>query len=137
MILPASSPLSYGGCRPIGYWMPTRTADSITRATLGMLYWAFGVKLEPLPNPADHVEPDWDPTLRQAIADYLNSGMQCDAEAGYAGCRLCDKWDNGSTTLTDGTYNWPQGFAHYVDVHHVRPPDEFITHVLQQLREVP
>ncbi len=35
----------------------------------------------------------------------------------------------GSMCLTDGTYGWPQGFAHYVEAHGVRPPEEFVRHV--------
>jgi hypothetical protein len=32
--------------------------------------------------------------------------------------------------MTDGTYNWPQGFEHYITEHGVRPPTEFIAHCL-------
>jgi hypothetical protein len=39
----------------------------------------------------------------------------------------------GSTCLSDGHFIWPQGLAHYVDKHSVRPPDEFVHHALREL----
>ena len=35
----------------------------------------------------------------------------------------------GGTDLSDGHYVWPFGFAHYVEAHGVKPPQEFIDHV--------
>ena len=40
----------------------------------------------------------------------------------------------GCCTLTDGTYVWPEGLAHYVSEHAVRPPEDFIKHALANLR---
>jgi len=34
----------------------------------------------------------------------------------------------GSCDLTDGTWVSPEGLWHYVDVHSVRLPDEFVEH---------
>jgi hypothetical protein len=48
---------------------------------------------------------------------------------GYSPCRLCDNVTNGNLDLTDGSYLWPQGLAHYVRDHHVRLPAEFVAHV--------
>ena len=36
----------------------------------------------------------------------------------------------GSWDLTDGTWVWPQGLSHYVEVHGVVLPEEFVSHVL-------
>ena len=33
---------------------------------------------------------------------------------------------NGDSELTDGVFVWPEGLAHYVAVHDVRLPEEFI-----------
>lgn len=52
----------------------------------------------------------------------------------WSSCRFCGE-GNGSACLTDGTYVWPGGFAHYLLNHAVRPPQEFVDHVLRT-REV-
>lgn len=36
----------------------------------------------------------------------------------------------GSWDLTDGLWVWPEGLAHYVDVHSISLPEEFVSHVL-------
>jgi hypothetical protein len=35
----------------------------------------------------------------------------------------------GDSDLTDGTWLWPQGLVHYVAVHGVALPQEFVAHV--------
>lgn len=40
----------------------------------------------------------------------------------------------GCCTLTDGKYVWPEGLAHYVLEHAVRPPEDFIARALRNLR---
>lgn len=40
----------------------------------------------------------------------------------------------GCCTLTDGVYVWPEGFAHYVESHHVRPPAAFVRRAVTNLR---
>ena len=39
---------------------------------------------------------------------------------------------NGNLELTDGTFLWPEGLAHYVRDHDVRLPTAFVEHILQQ-----
>ena len=44
----------------------------------------------------------------------------------------------GCTSLTDGTYCWPEGYSHYILHHRVSPPPSFVGHAkanLKQLRE--
>lgn len=36
----------------------------------------------------------------------------------------------GCCTHTDGVWAWPEGLAHYVECHHVRPPSAFVAHAL-------
>lgn len=51
--------------------------------------------------------------------------------AGNSWCRFrCGETSMGNCELTDGVYVWPEGFLHYVQVHHVKPPQQFINHVL-------
>jgi hypothetical protein len=35
---------------------------------------------------------------------------------------------NGTIEQTDGVFVWPEGLAHYVEVHSVRLPEEFVEH---------
>lgn len=48
---------------------------------------------------------------------------------GWAECRMpgCSK-HIGSKDLSDGVWVWPEGFAHYIREHRVRPDKEFIQH---------
>lgn len=39
----------------------------------------------------------------------------------------------GAACLSDGQFIWPEGLAHYVDKHFIRPPEEFVQHALQEL----
>lgn len=40
----------------------------------------------------------------------------------------------GCCTLTDGKYLWPEGLAHYVECHAVRPPSHFVRRAVENLR---
>jgi len=48
---------------------------------------------------------------------------------GLSMCRICNK-KNGYKEyvleISDRIVNWPEGFRHYVEVHDVRPTDEFL-----------
>ena len=67
-----------------------------------------------------------DPEERRAVLEYLRSGTEFVAAAGFSMCRICGA-ANGSTELTDGIhFVWPEGLAHYVDAHSVRLPDEVV-----------
>lgn len=81
------------------------------------------------PNPACFVDESQDDELKARVAIYLNSGECWVVSMGYSSCRLCG-CQNGSVNLTDGYYEWPSGLAHYLEVHDVRLPDEFVQHVL-------
>jgi hypothetical protein len=48
---------------------------------------------------------------------------------GFSICRLCDK-DNGSSEFVLHGWKWPSGFKHYVEVHHIRPSEEFLLFIL-------
>ena len=86
-------------------------------------------KHEPdLPNPKDHVDSKWDSDERNMVINYLDSGEVDRRYRGSSSCRFCD-CVNGSTSLTDGTYIWPQGLSHYLREHKVRLSQEFISHV--------
>jgi hypothetical protein len=95
---------------------------------LGIGYWRS--RDEPdLPDPREHVDPSWDPRERARVVAYLTAAERVVQWRGLSPCRLCGCW-NGSACLGDDAYNWPEGFAHYLEAHDVRPPAEFVAHAL-------
>ena len=82
-----------------------------------------------LPRPQDFVDDAWDAAERAAVVQYLKAGEEAIAWRGYSYCRMCEA-SPGTTCRTDGEWVWPEGFAHYVEVHNVRPPAEFVQKVL-------
>jgi hypothetical protein len=94
-------------------------------------YWK-GENAERWPDPAAFVDHGWDELERDDVARYLTQGFVARTWMGYSPCRFCGK-SNGAIDLTDGVYLWPEGFAHYVEDHGVRPPAEFVEHVLAMM----
>ena len=94
----------------IGYW---RVNDPLERR--------YATRPDVPFRPQDFVDPSWDATERDLVIAYLERGRVKDSWRGSSSCRICG-CRNGSTCLTDGTYTWPQGFAHYLRQHQVRPP---------------
>lgn len=96
------------------------------------------------PHPTLLVDNTWfnaiaatDPPLLRRLQWYLTRGAFVEShELAYSFCRFpdCaaaekDPSVMGACTMTDGDYCWPEAFWHYVDVHHVKPPEEFLRHV--------
>ncbi len=90
-------------------------------------YWR-GAEARGWPDPALFVDPAWDADERELVARYLRHGLVARAYLGMSACRLCGR-TNGSLELTDGSYLWPDGLAHYLEDHHVRLPARFVDHV--------
>jgi hypothetical protein len=65
---------------------------------------------------------------RDVVASYLERGFIARAYMGLSPCgyavKTTDAWE-----LTDVTFLWPEGLAHYVRDHAVRLPDRFLVHV--------
>ena len=107
----------YAGLKFIGYWVRPKT--EYTEASVG------------LPDPHDFVDEKWDAVQRNAVLRHLQAGTVFESWRGWSWCRFkCGEHKMGSQCLTDGKYVWPQGFAHYIAEHGVKPPQEFIDHVL-------
>jgi hypothetical protein len=73
------------------------------------------------------------PEVRKRLADYLDAGDCWTYFMGTSWCRFQCGIPNeamGSEELTDGQWVWPAGLSHYVRVHNITLPDEFIAHVL-------
>lgn len=90
-------------------------------------YWASDHTLD-WPKVTDFVDAGWDVAERQLTVDYLRHGALARSFWGISTCRLCGQ-ENGRSELTDGEWLWPDGLAHYLEVHEVRLPEEFVDHV--------
>lgn len=92
-------------------------------------YW--GDKDSDLPHPSDFVDTSWDAQERQLVCAFLQQGVtKYHWRRSPFPCRLC-KARVGPKCMSDGVYTWPERFLHYVEVHGVKPPQEFIDHVLE------
>jgi hypothetical protein len=93
-------------------------------------YW-FGRAQEGWPSAHDFVDIYWSPEERAEVIDWLVSGHRAIAYRGYSFCRFCGCL-NGTSLLSDGTYIWPDGLAHYLRDHGVRLPAAVVRHALSQ-----
>ena len=87
-----------------------------------------------LPQAQTFVDMVWPATPEQVddmarVVQYLRDGKPVASWWGSRVCPFeCHRTQN-TQALSDGVYVWPTSFAHVVEVHKVRPPDEFIEHV--------
>jgi len=91
-------------------------------------YWMNDLREPDLPLPQELVGEMSAPD-REAVCRYLNSAQVFESYRGYSWCRFrCGVEDKamGFREFTDGTWAWPEGLAHYIQVHNVILPDEFI-----------
>lgn len=92
-------------------------------------YWRS--EYEPhLPDPKDYIDSSWDSEERSTVAALLRVATTFAQWRGYSDCRICKCLNGTSCRTLDGTWVFPQGFSHYIEVHGVRPPRVFIDHVL-------
>lgn len=89
------------------------------------------------PNPFDYVDLLWDSGERARVVKHLQGGETLYQWLGSSTCRFCELRPNGNRCFTDGTYGWPEGLAHYVELHGLRPPEEFVQYVLRLPPETP
>lgn len=96
-------------------------------------YWratAIPSWFDSLPYPSDRADPAWPEAERRRVLAYLKEhGRVHQSWMGYSRCRICGI-NNGCHDMTDGSYVWPSGYAHYIEQHTVKPPPHFIAHVL-------
>lgn len=92
-------------------------------------YWR-GRHDSDMPDPREFVDESWDPAVRKAVVERLKLGAAYAMWMGYSGCRICG-CNNGTMCFTlDGSWVWPEGLAHYVEAHGVRPPPAMVEHLL-------
>lgn len=88
--------------------------------------------------PMTKVDFGWDPAERALVAEYLKKGEVANRWLGSAYCRMgCMNgrmWSEmGSRDFTDGTWIWPEGYPHYLEVHGVKPPESFVKWVKERV----
>ena len=99
-------------------------------------------------SPDKHIDASWDINERSIVINYLKNAKVKDYYLGWACCRLDCKKDIkkvgdmynvglhiGCTDMTDGKYIFPEGYVHYLEIHNVKPPQEFIEHVLNNVNK--
>jgi len=116
----------------VGYWAAKPRSDCDTVA--GVLRDLVEVFIPPTePRVDDFIDPAWDAAERRKVIEYLQRGRRHNSFFGTSLCRLCAR-ENGCLDLTDDVYVWPDGLTHYVRDHLVKPPQDFVTHVLRRTR---
>ena len=108
----------------IGYWRENpRPGDPFD--------WIRQFFLADLPRAQDCVDASWSSSSEQPVVlAYLKAGRVHERYMGWSDCRICGCM-NGTTDLTDGVFVWPDGLAHYVEAHSLKPDSVFIEHVLR------
>jgi hypothetical protein len=98
-------------------------------------YWITSLNDVSLFPPQEFVRAD----LGADVASYLRSGEIYEQYRGFSWCRFecgIPYRDMGSRDLTDGTWVWPEGLAHYVESHSVNLPPGFVDHIASGVRTV-
>jgi len=120
------------GLKAIGYWKVYPWKDPSGNVIMDGFHQKQVEKYASLPDPKDYIDNAWREDHRRLVATYLKTQPAIESWRGSSSCRLCGI-HNGSQCLGDDVFIWPQGFAHYVEAHSVRPPEEFINHVMMRL----
>lgn len=105
----------FPGLKPIGYWR--------------------GPDHPGLADPLGSIDESWDTQERDRIAEILATAATHQPGEGCSICRICGT-PNGFLDLSDGTFVWPEGLAHYVTKHSVRLPIDVIQHLLAKATDV-
>lgn len=103
-------------------------------------YWEEKGEDVPWIHPRYLVDPKWEISRRDAIVDYLKSGMKIQCYLGYSHCRMDSSIPDkimGDSELTDGVYVWPEGLPLYVEKFSIRLPDEFVEHASSLNFQIP
>ena len=106
------------------------TAEDSARPVL-IGYWKSDHEPD-WPDPRDFVDTSWSACERREVAEYLSNGTVVVEFRGLSPCRFCGQ-RNGHREFTDGTYQWPEGLAHYLWVHEVRLPVAVVAHIKSRL----
>ena len=118
------SNLEFAAWRPNARVGPT--ADDPSLRLIG--YWKASLRDE-YPFPQELLA-EYAPGLGDRIASYLEAGRDFTSYLGYSWCRFGCTDCNGTKELTDGVWVWPEGLAHYVRLHPIALPPDFVRHAI-------
>lgn len=119
----------------VGFWKTEGRAPGLPFEGAGLLGRMAAIFVQNateahLPSVFDCIDTSWDPKERDRVLAYVSDNrFRKVSYMGFSTCRICGK-DNGTADFADWRYVWPEGFAHYIKDHAVRPPRAFVQHVL-------
>lgn len=120
----------------IGYWADVdqcpKTIKDLNRQQ-AREFLGCEIQKSKLPKPQDYIDDTWDVTERELVINYLENVKVVEHWRGYSYCRFGCDTNMGTTCKSDGSYTFPEGFIHYLKEHSVKPPQQFINHVLRTL----
>ncbi len=122
----------------VGFWRakvpvpPFSPQAGLRSVLLGATLHIVANALDTRPDVRNFIDPGWDPKRRDAVIRYLEAGKRGESWMVYSTCRICGFDQNGTCDMTDDVYIWPEGFAHYLREHAVRPPVDFVKHALRR-----
>ncbi|WP_146841737.1 hypothetical protein [Cellulomonas composti] len=116
----------------VGYWraeLPALDPRLSVSVEQGAAYERMRQRERCWPDPRAFIDLAWSEDERNVVVEHLRTGTLVNQYRGLSPCRFCG-CHNGSAELSDGTFCWPEGLAHYLDAHAVRLPEEFVQHAL-------
>ena len=90
-----------------------------------------------LPHPSAYVDETWDAEERRQVVEYIREAPVYLLWKGWSWCRFGCKGHFGTKDLTDGAWIFPEGLAHYVECHGVKPSDDFLAHIRGNEYQIP
>ena len=75
-------------------------------------------------------------SIEKSIEDTTTSVKSIQDDSSSSIFDFCITKEMGCSALTDGVYVWPEGFAHYIRRHGVKPSDQFINHILEKVKSL-
>jgi hypothetical protein len=107
-------------------WLSRSVGRALSEAIQRSLLAAIEASL---PSVFDHIDREWDAKERERVLSYVSDvAFRKESYFGESTCRMCGKLD-GSADYSDGKFLWPEGLAHCIREHGVRPPPTFVRHV--------
>jgi hypothetical protein len=87
------------------------------------------------PDPNDFVFEPLPEEQRDLLVTALENGARVRFFMGYSTCRICGHL-NGTSELTDGEHQWPEGLVHYIKDHNVSLPVEVMNSVCRRYEQL-
>lgn len=105
---------------------PTNQSDAKPKRVEG--YWGVSEEDKQYPWPKAGVEP-WDEQDNFLKNLYkVQDTMEPKGYRGWSNCRICGM-KNGSQEYEDDNWIWPAGYAHYIELHNVKPTEDFAQYI--------